>query len=89
MKKTILLSTLLLTLGVNAQEQPMRERLVERLNLDAEQTVQFDAIMETRKLQIEEINQSVDAQLAEILSDEQYAEWKSLQERRKKPRRRR
>ena len=89
MKKTILLSTFLLAFAANAQEQQMRERIHDRLNLDAEQIAEFDAIMDARKIQIEEINTSVDAQLAELLSDEQYAEWKSMQERRKKPRRRR
>ena len=90
MKTTSLIAALLFTLNVNAQqEQQVRERVYDRLNLDDEQIVQFDAIMESRKVQIEEINKNVDAQLLELLSDEQYAEWKNMQERRKKPRRRR
>jgi len=90
MKKIFLLSTLLMACTVSAQDQQqMRERLHDRLNLDVEQAAEFDAIMDARQQQIEVINKNVDAQLLELLSDEQYAEWKNLQERRKKPRRRR
>ena len=82
MKIIISIALLVLSIGLFAQVDKLKGRVTERLNLTAEQAEQFEAIMQERKAIAQQAKENADAQLASVLSEEQYADWLEMQERR-------
>ena len=81
MKTIALIALLTLSIGLVAQDG-FKDKFAERLNLSTEQVEQFQAIMEERRAIAEQAKEDAEAKLANVLTEEQLAEWSLLQERR-------